>query len=140
MNMKSNKNFFPKEKYKHLTKLNLFRGMFASTYSLHLSLILFVYSFFPDSHTKIDDVVWMSTLSAICWIWDFRFMKLLCLAENKYYFYLRMFFTLSFLQAAVNYLVGWDSSWRYISITLGMIYCFIFAFYTSEVFEKLMKS
>jgi len=140
MNMKSNEYSFPKEKYKHFTKLNLFREVFASTYSLHFSLLLFVYSFFPDSHTKIHDVVAMSALSAIFWIWDFRFMKSLCLADNKYYFYLRMFFFLSILQASVNFLVGWDSSWRYISTILGMIYCFIFTFYTSAVFDKLMKS
>lgn len=138
--MVNNDNYFPKKKYKDLTELNLFRLIIANTVILHLSLFLFVYSFFPDSHLKIADAAIFFTMTIIFWMMDFSFLKSLCLADSKFYFYLKMFFFLSILQAAVNFLVGWDSSWRFISMTLGFIYCLIFTYYTSNVFDKLMKS
>lgn len=138
--MVKNNYFFPKKKYKYLTELNLFRVMITNTFTLHLSLFLFVYSFFPDSHLKIGDAAGFFTITTIFWMLDFSLLKSLCLADSEFYFYLRMFFFLAFLQATINFIVGWDSEWRFISITLGVIYCFIFTYYTINTFKKLMAS
>ena len=138
--MKKNVYLFPKKKYINLTRGRLFNSILGTTLCFHIFLLLFVYSFFPDSNLKIEDSAGMFGILLLCLALDFSFLKSLCLVDNKYYFYLKMFLTISILQAVVNFIVGWNSSWRYTSATFEIIYCFIFAFYTSSVFDKLMNS
>lgn len=138
--MKNSNYSLPKNKLDSADKIRMFGSIFGTGAGLYVSVLLLVGCFFPESPIQIKDAAVFWALIIIFTIFDFKFYKFLCSADDNYAFFFKVSLAILILQGGINILAGWESPLMYILAILGIVYCFIFAIYTYIVFDKLNEN